>query len=68
MKWMEHVAYMEGSRNVYGVLVGKPERKDNLEDPNVYERIILKCILKKSVVKALTDLVWLRVGKSDGLL
>ena len=27
MRWMRHVACMEASRDVYGVLVGKPEAK-----------------------------------------
>jgi len=31
-------------RGVYRILVGKPEERDHLEDPNVDGRIILKWI------------------------
>jgi len=33
-------------RGVYRVLVGKPERKNHLEDPGVDERIILRWIFR----------------------
>jgi hypothetical protein len=33
MRWAEHVARMGGRRNVYRVLVGKPEGKRQLERP-----------------------------------
>jgi hypothetical protein len=32
---------------VYRVLVGKPRERDQVEDPGVDERIILRCIFKK---------------------
>jgi hypothetical protein len=32
MRWAEHVARMGEARNVYRVLVGKPEGKDHLKD------------------------------------
>jgi hypothetical protein len=34
-------------RGVYRDLVGKPERKNNLGDPGVEERIILRWICRK---------------------
>jgi hypothetical protein len=34
MKWVGHVACMGGERNVFGVLVGKPEGKSPLERPS----------------------------------
>jgi hypothetical protein len=40
MRWAGHVARM-GRREVYGVLVGKPEERDHLEDPGIYGRITL---------------------------
>jgi hypothetical protein len=32
MRWVGHVACMGEGRNVYGVLVGKPEGKNHLDD------------------------------------
>jgi hypothetical protein len=37
----------EANRDPYRVLVGKPERKSNLEDPGTDGKRILKCILNK---------------------
>ena len=34
-------------RNAYRVLVGKPEGRSHSENPEVYERIILKLIFEK---------------------
>jgi hypothetical protein len=42
MRWARHVARMEERINVYRVLVGKPERKNDLEGPGVDGRMILK--------------------------
>jgi hypothetical protein len=39
---------------------------DHLEDPDVYGRIILKCIFKKWD-GAWTRLSWLRIGTGGGL-
>ena len=39
-----HVAHMWDRR---GVLVGKPERRDHLEDPGIDGRIILRWIFRK---------------------
>jgi uncharacterized protein (UPF0128 family) len=48
------------SRGAYRVLVGKPEGRNNFEDPGVDERIILKRIFDRdrwrAVVKAVTNL------------
>jgi len=62
VKWTEHVACMGDRRSAYRVLVGKPEGKDHLENINVDESIILKCILKKWDGKAWTGLIWFRIG------
>jgi hypothetical protein len=37
-----------------------------LEDPNLNEKIILKYILNKSVVRAWTGFVWVRINTSEG--
>jgi len=38
---------MVESRSAYRILVGKPERKNHLEDPGVDGRIRLRCIFRK---------------------
>jgi hypothetical protein len=47
MKWSEHVARVGDRRGVYRVLVGKPEGKNNFEEPGVDGKIILKWIFRK---------------------
>jgi len=42
MRWVGHVARMGERRGIYRVLVGKPERKNHLEDPGVDGKIILR--------------------------
>jgi hypothetical protein len=42
--------------------------RNNLEDPQVDGRIILKYILKKQDGKAWTGFIWLRLGTSEGIL
>jgi hypothetical protein len=45
-----------------------PERKGHLEEISVSRGIILKWVLKKSVGRAWTGFIFLRVGISGGLL
>jgi hypothetical protein len=54
-------------RCAYRVLVGKPEG-DDLKDPGVDGRIILKWILEKANVGAWTGSIWLRIGSGGELL
>ena len=55
-------------RVVYRVLVGKPVERDNLGDPGVDGRIILKCIFRKWDVGVWTGWSWLRIGTGGGHL
>jgi hypothetical protein len=47
MKRTGHMARMGVRRGVYRVLVGKPEGKNHLGDPDVDERIILRWIFRQ---------------------
>jgi len=47
MRWAVHVARMRDRRGIYSVLVGKLSERDNLEDPGVDGKIILRQIFKK---------------------
>jgi hypothetical protein len=38
---------MGENRGVFGILVGKPEERDHLEDPDLGERIILSWTFRK---------------------
>jgi hypothetical protein len=48
--------------------VGKLDVKSYLEDLGVDGRIILKQILKKSIWKTWTGLIWFRIETGDGSL
>jgi len=47
MRWAGHVAPMGERRSVYRVLVGNLRERDNLGDPGVDRRIILRWIFRK---------------------
>jgi hypothetical protein len=49
MRWAGHVARMGECRNVYRVLVGKPEGKDHLKDQGVDGRMGSKWTLGRLV-------------------
>jgi len=65
MRWAGHVARMRERRGVYRVLVGKLVGKENLGDPDVDGRIILRRIFRKCDVGVWTGSNWLRI-KIDG--
>jgi hypothetical protein len=49
MRWVGHAAHMGEGRNVYRVLVGKPEGKDHLKDQGVDGRMGSKWTLGRLV-------------------
>jgi hypothetical protein len=51
-----------------GFWCGSLKDRDHSSDPSVGERIILKFILNKSANRAWTELIWLRIETSGGLL
>ena len=55
-------------RGVNGVLVGKPEGKNQLEDPGVDGKITLRWIFRKWDVGVWTGSSWLRIGTGGGHL
>jgi hypothetical protein len=56
---------MGQGRGAYRILVGRPERRNHLEDPGIDGMLILKWFFKKW---AWTGLIWLSVGTGGGLL
>jgi hypothetical protein len=59
---------MGEGRNVYRVLVGKPEEKDHSEDQDVDGRMGSKLILGRLVGGVWSGFSWLRIGTVGGLL
>ena len=59
---------MEEGRDVYKVLVGKPEGKNHWGDQDVDGSIILRWILRKWERVVGTGWSWLRIGKGGGRL
>ena len=53
---------------MYRVFVGKPEEIDNLGDPGVYERIILRLVFREWDLWVWNGLIWLRIGTGGGHL
>jgi hypothetical protein len=59
MRWAGHVARMGEGRNVYSVLVGKPEGKDHLKEHGVDWRMGLERTLGRLV----GDVEWIRLAR-----
>jgi len=68
MGWAGHVARLGETRDIYGVLVEKPEGKNHLGDQGIDRRIILRWICRKWNVGVWTGLSWLRIGTDGGHL
>jgi hypothetical protein len=47
LRWRRNAARMGEGRGEYRVCMGKPERRNHLEDPGVDERLIVKWISVK---------------------
>jgi hypothetical protein len=58
---------MEEMRQVYSILVGKPESKKHLKDLGIDGKPTLEWILGKQEGKMWTECIWLRTGSSGGL-
>jgi hypothetical protein len=59
---------MEDGRDVYRVLVGRPEGRRNWEELGVGGRIILSWTLGRKRSMGRTGFSWLRKGSSGGLV
>jgi hypothetical protein len=68
MRWAEHVARMGEGRNVYRVLVGKPEGKNHLKDQCVEGRLGSKWTLGRLSGGVWSGFTWIGIGIIGGLL
>jgi len=68
IKWAGNVARIEDWRDVFRILVGRPEGKRLRGKPRHRGRIILKCIFMKWDGGIWTGSVWFLIGTSGGLL
>jgi hypothetical protein len=68
MRWAGHVARIGEERGVHRVLMGKPERKRPLRDPDVGGRIILRGIFRKWDGAVGAGWSGLRIGTGGGHL
>ena len=62
MRWERQVANMGKSRGVYRVWWGNLRERDNLGDPGLDGRIILRWIFRQWDVRAWTGSSWLRIS------
>jgi hypothetical protein len=67
MGWAGHVTRMGDIRNLYNVLVGKPEVRRSLGRPKRRWKNNITMDLSEMVGKVLSDCIWLRIGASGGL-
>jgi hypothetical protein len=68
MRWAGHVARMGEGRNVYRVLVGKPNGKTPLRIPGRRWKDGIKMDLRRLVGGIWNGFTWLRIGIAGGLL
>jgi hypothetical protein len=67
-RWAERVARMEEGRNVYMVLVGKPEGKKPLGRPRCRWEDGIKMDCRTLAVRVLHEFGWLMIGSGGDLL
>jgi hypothetical protein len=67
MIWAEHVARMGEKRNAYRIFVGKPEGEKPIGRPRRRSVDNIKMDLREDGMVWI-GLIWLRIGKSEGLL
>jgi hypothetical protein len=68
MRWVGHVARTGEERNVYRVLVGKPEGKDPLEKPRRRWEDGIGMDLREIGWGMWSGFTWFRIGIVGGLL
>jgi hypothetical protein len=68
MRWLGQITYRGNMKNVYKILVRKPDGERPLEDLGVDGRITLKWILKNEGKSVWTAFIWLRIETSGRLL
>jgi hypothetical protein len=68
MRWAGHVARMGERRDVYSVLVGKPEGKRPLGRPRRRWEVNIKIVLQEVGCEEWTGSNWLRIEADDGHL
>jgi len=68
MRWAGHVAQIGKRRDVYRILVGKPEGKRPLGRPRSRWDDNIKMDLQKIVCGVWTGSIWLRIGTGGGQL
>jgi hypothetical protein len=67
MRWAGNVARMGGGRNLYRVLVGKPEGNRHFKDQGVDGRMGSKWNLERLAAGVLSRFTRLRIGTVGGL-
>jgi hypothetical protein len=68
MRWVGHVACMGREAAYTGFWWGNVKERDQLGDPGVDVRIILRRMLKKCDAGTWTGSIWLRIGTGGGHL
>ena len=66
MRWAVNVALCGRGEAYIGFWWGNLAEKDQLRNPGVDGRIILRCIFRKWDVRALNKSIWLKIRKVAG--